>query len=108
MSRRRCRALPHDEIARREASGVPRAIRFFVPPGRTAFTDLIHGLIEFDNANIEDFVVLRSDGLPTYHLSVVADDQAMAITHVVRGDDHISNTPKQVLIYEALGVAVPS
>src|SRR5256714_12710942 len=107
MSRRRCRALPHDEIARREASGVPRAIRFFVPPGRTAFTDLIHGLIEFDCANIEDFVILRSDGLPTYHLSVVSDDVEMQITHVVRGDDHISNTPKQILLYRAIGAPLP-
>ncbi len=75
--------------------------------GTTTFHDLVHGDIEFDNANIEDFVALRSDGHPTYHLSVVADDIDMAITHVVRGDDHISNTPKQVLLYRAFGVPVP-
>ena len=63
----------------------------------------MHGPIAFDNANIEDFVILRSDGQPTYHLSVVVDDIDMAITHVVRGDDHISNTPKQVLLYQAFG-----
>ena len=67
----------------------------------------MHGPIAFDNANIEDFVILRSDTQPTYHLSVVADDIDMAITHVVRGDDHISNTPKQVLLYTALGRTPP-
>jgi glutamyl/glutaminyl-tRNA synthetase len=65
----------------------------------------VHGRIEFDNAVIEDFVILRSDRHPTYHLSVVVDDIDMEITHVVRGDDHISNTPKQVLLYEAFGAA---
>ncbi|HUE86085.1 MAG TPA: glutamate--tRNA ligase [Vicinamibacterales bacterium] len=83
------------------------AIRFDVPPGRTRFDDGVHGPIEFDNEHIEPFVILRSDGHPTYHLSVVVDDIDMAITHVVRGDDHISNTPKQVLLYEALGAATP-
>ena len=60
----------------------------------------MHGPIEFDGANIEDFVLLRSDGQPTYQLSVVSDDVEMKITHVVRGDDHISNTPKQILLYQ--------
>jgi glutamyl-tRNA synthetase len=67
----------------------------------------VHGRIDFDNAHIEDFVILRSDGHPTYHLSVVVDDVDMAITHVIRGDDHISNTPKHVLLFEALGAPVP-
>ena len=84
------------------------AIRFRVPPGKTAFTDLVHGPIEFDNEHIESFVILRSDGHPTYHLSVVVDDIDMAITHVVRGDDHISNTPKQVLLYRAFEQPVPA
>ena len=78
-----------------------------MPDGRTVFHDLVHGAIDVDHAIIEDFVVLRSDGHPTYHLSVVVDDVAMEITHVVRGDDHISNTPKQILIYEALGAPAP-
>ena len=82
-------------------------IRFRVPDGQTTFHDLVHGPIAFDNANIEDFVILRSDRQPTYHLSVVADDIDMEITHVVRGDDHISNTPKQVLLYTALGHTPP-
>ncbi len=83
------------------------AIRFKVPPGQTRFEDLVHGPVKFENEHIENFVILRSDGHPTYHLSVVVDDIDMAITQVVRGDDHISNTPKQVLLYEAFGQPVP-
>jgi glutamyl/glutaminyl-tRNA synthetase len=105
---RTCLALAPAEIAAREAAGRPRAVRFLVPEGRTSFDDLVRGHIEFDRAHLEDFVILRSDGHPTYHLSVVVDDMTMAITHVVRGDDHISNTPKQVLLYEALGAPVPT
>jgi glutamyl-tRNA synthetase len=100
--------LTPEEVAAREAAKMPRAIRFMVPPGETTFHDLVHGDITFDNAHIEDFVALRSDGHPTYHLSVVADDIDMAITHVVRGDDHISNTPKQVLLYRAFGKPLPA
>src|SRR3954451_3137182 len=83
------------------------AIRFKVPAGQTRFTDLVHGPVKFENEHIENFVILRSDGHPTYHLSVVVDDIDMAITHVVRGDDHISNTPKQVLLYQAFGRTPP-
>lgn len=108
MYDRTCRNLSAEDIARLDAAGTPRAIRLLVPDGATTFIDLVHGEIRFDNRNIEDFVVLRSDGQPTYHLSVVADDIDMAITHVVRGDDHISNTPKHVLLFQALGQAVPA
>jgi glutamyl-tRNA synthetase len=104
---RRCLSLAPEQIAGFEATGASRAIRFRVPEGTTRFTDLVHGPIAFDNANIEDFVILRGDGFPTYHLSVVADDLDMAITHVIRGDDHISNTPKHVLLFEAFGVPTP-
>ena len=104
---RTCCALGASEIASREARQMPRAIRFRVPEGQTTFDDLVHGPIAFDSANIEDFVILRSDGHPTYHLSVVSDDVEMQITHVVRGDDHISNTPKQILLYEAVGAPLP-
>jgi glutamyl-tRNA synthetase len=83
------------------------AVRFKVPPGQTQFDDLVHGPIAFDNEHIENFVILRSDGQPTYHLSVVVDDVDMEITHVVRGDDHVSNTPKQVLLYQAFGAPIP-
>jgi len=104
---RTCLRLPADEISRREKAGQARAVRFRVTDGSVRVDDLVHGPIEFDASLIEDFVILRSDGHPTYHLSVVADDVEMGMTHVVRGDDHISNTPKQILLYQAMGVAVP-
>ena len=105
---RTCRSLTDADRAEKDAAGLPSAVRFNVPEGRTSFHDLVHGDIGVDHANIEDFVVLRSDGHPTYHLSVVVDDVEMEITHVVRGDDHISNTPKQVLLYQAMNAAVPA
>ncbi|HZA35448.1 MAG TPA: glutamate--tRNA ligase, partial [Vicinamibacterales bacterium] len=104
---RRCLSLTPEQISDYQAAGAAPAIRFRVPEGGTRFTDLVHGPIAFDRAHIEDFVILRSDGQPTYHLSVVADDVEMRITHVVRGDDHISNTPKHVMLFEALGSPVP-
>jgi glutamyl-tRNA synthetase len=105
---RTCLRLTPDESAARERASLPRAVRFKVPDGETTFDDRVHGLIAFDDANIEDFVILRSDRQPTYHLSVVSDDIDMGITHVVRGDDHISNTPKQILLYQAVGAPVPT
>ena len=105
---RRCTALSAGDIEARVDAGAPHALRFLVPGGTTSFEDVVHGRIEFANEGIEDFVVLRSDGYPTYHLSVVADDIDMEVTHVVRGDDHISNTPKHVLLFRAIGREVPS
>jgi glutamyl-tRNA synthetase len=102
------RAAAKDLLARGHAFEDGGAIRFKVPPGQTSFDDRVHGPIAFDNEHIEPFVVLRSDGHPTYHLSVVVDDIDMEVTHVVRGDDHISNTPKQVLLYQAFGKPAPS
>ncbi|MEO7191633.1 MAG: glutamate--tRNA ligase [Vicinamibacterales bacterium] len=104
---RTCRTLSADDRAARESAGQPRAVRFSVPEGQTSFADLVHGPITVAHDAIDDFVILRSDGTPTYQLSVVVDDVGMEVTHVVRGDDHISNTPKQVLLYRALGAAVP-
>ena len=104
---RRCLSLTPEQRREYEMTGAARAIRFRVPEGETRFVDLVHGPISFDGSHIEDFVILRSDGHPTYHLSVVADDVEMRITHVVRGDDHISNTPKHVMLFEALGSPVP-
>jgi len=104
---RACLGLTADRIRELEAAGTPKAIRFKVPPSGAVFDDAVHGRIVFDGASIEDFVILRSDRYPTYHLSVVADDTDMGITDVIRGDDHISNTPKHVLLFEAMGAAVP-
>ncbi|HKN68381.1 MAG TPA: glutamate--tRNA ligase [Gemmatimonadaceae bacterium] len=104
---RRCDRLPADEVARRVAAGVPHVLRFRVPEGETSWDDLVHGVITFPNKDIEDFVVLRSDATPIYNMAVVSDDIAMRITLVMRGDDHISNTPKQIMLYEALGAALP-
>ena len=104
---RTCLRLSADEIRSREMSGMPRAVRFKVPDGKVRVDDVVKGPIDFDASLIEDFVILRSDGHPTYHLSVVSDDVEMKITHVVRGDDHISNTPKQILLYQALGATLP-
>ena len=109
-SERRPRALRDPCRARLEQDPAGRsfAIRFLTPDeGATAFEDAVFGSVEFPNAELEDFVLLRSNGLPTYHLSVVVDDLDMRITHVLRGADHLSNTPKQVLLYQALEVSPP-
>ena len=95
------------ETAERLARNEPYAIRFRVPEGVTEWDDLVHGNIAFPNKDIEDFVILRSDGTPVYNMAVVSDDLAMGITLVMRGDDHISNTPKQILLYRALGASLP-
>ena len=103
-----CRKIDRAEALRRKAAGEPAAVRFAVPEtGSTAFDDAVFGKVEFANAEIEDFVLLRNDGSPTYHLSVVADDIDLKISHIIRGADHISNTPKQVLLYQALGAPLP-
>lgn len=108
MYDRRCRSIECNAAAARKAAGEACAIRFAVPDGgSTSFDDAVFGRVEFANAEIEDFVLLRSDGVPTYHLSVVADDIDMRLTHIIRGADHISNTPKQVLQYRALGAELP-
>ena len=104
---RRCDRLPRDEVARRAAGGERHVLRFRVPDGTTEWDDLVHGRIAFPNKDIEDFVVLRSDATPIYNMAVVSDDIAMRITLVMRGDDHISNTPKQILLYQALGAPLP-
>jgi glutamyl-tRNA synthetase len=103
-----CRHLSEAERQQRRAENQPGAVRFRVPEtGVTGFADLVFGDLKVANSDLEDFVLLRSDGHPTYHLGVVADDLDMRITHVVRGADHISNTPKQILMYRALGVLEP-
>lgn len=95
------------EAEERAAAGDAHAVRFRVPDGETRFNDLVHGEMRFGNDDIDDLVILRSDGTPVYNLAVVSDDADMRITHVIRGDDHLSNTPKQVQLYRALGLAEP-
>jgi glutamyl-tRNA synthetase len=103
-----CRKMRPEEAARRRVLGESGVVRFAVPEsGSTGFEDAVFGRVEFANTDLEDFVLLRSDGGPTYHLSVVSDDVDMSISHIIRGADHISNTPKQVLLYQALGAPMP-
>jgi len=103
-----CRKIDREGALRRKNAGEAAAVRFAVPEsGSTSFDDAVFGKVEFANPELEDFVLLRSDGSPTYHLSVVADDIDLRITHIIRGADHISNTPKQVLLYQALSAPMP-
>ncbi|MEP7002160.1 MAG: glutamate--tRNA ligase [bacterium] len=104
---RRCDRLDPAEVARRVADAVPFTVRFRAPEGTTSWDDVVHETISFPNKDIEDFIVLRTDGTPIYNLAVVSDDIAMRITLVMRGDDHISNTPKQIMLYRALGAELP-
>jgi nondiscriminating glutamyl-tRNA synthetase len=97
-----CRSIPRNAAVRRIESGEAAVIRFRVPEGRTVtFHDLVRGDVQFDTEVIGDPVLVRSDGIPAYNFAVVVDDHSMEITHVIRGDDHISNTPRQLLLYEA-------
>jgi glutamyl-tRNA synthetase len=105
---RRCRWLTPEERAEREASGAPSVVRFAVPlEDSTTFHDVIHGDITWENRVLDDFVVLKSDGFPTYHLAHLVDDHVMQISHVLRGDEWISSTPRHVLLYDALGWEPP-
>jgi len=104
---RLCLDLTHEQIQQKLREKIPYAIRFFIPPGKTYFKDAIHKEMETANSELEDFAILKSDNSPTYHLSVVVDDSDMGITHVIRGDDHLSNTFKQVLLFKALGLNPP-
>jgi glutamyl-tRNA synthetase len=125
----RCYCLPEELEAKREAAmkaglkpkydrtclhrktsppNQPFAIRFFSPDeGKTVVEDLIQGRVEFDNTELDDLIILRSDGLPTYNFSVVVDDVTMKITHVIRGNDHLNNTPRQIQIYKAMDYPLP-
>ena len=96
-----------EEVEERLAKGEPYAVRFRMPDGAIRFHDLVRGDMEFAPEVLDDFIILRSDGSPTYHLSVVVDDADAGITHVLRGEDHLSNTPKHIALYEALGRPVP-
>ena len=105
---RHCRELSPQERAKKEAEGIVPVVRFKVPlQGQTKFTDLIYGDVTFEHSTIDDFVLLKSDGYPTYHLANVVDDHAMKISHVIRGEEWLSSTPRHLLIYGALGYNPP-
>jgi glutamyl-tRNA synthetase len=104
----RCANLTSEDRAAREADGRRGALRFRVTPGVIAFHDEVRGDVEIDTSNLGgDFVIVRSDGTPLYHFTVVVDDAAMGMTHIIRGEDHLSNTPKHILLFQALGYDVP-
>jgi len=105
----RCTNLTPEERAARETEGKRGALRFRVRAEKIRFDDLVRGEVEIDTANLGgDFVIVRSDGTPLYHFTVVVDDAAMEMTHIIRGEDHLSNTPKHILLFQALGHAVPA
>jgi nondiscriminating glutamyl-tRNA synthetase len=104
----RCGKIPPEEAAARVAAGELHAVRFRSPSeGETVLFDVVRGKMVFQNQLFEDFVILKSDGLPSYNFAVVVDDVAMKISHVIRGDDHISNTPRHLMLYAALGYKLP-
>jgi len=102
-----CRGLSSAQAQELEASGRKPSLRFAVPEGATVVRDIIHGKKVFENKSMGDFVIMRSDGRPAYNFAAVVDDALMGITHVIRGEDHLPNTPRQVLLYEALGFTLP-
>lgn len=107
---RRCRDLSPEEAQARIDAGEPYVLRIKVPEGRgnVVINDAVHGEVVFDAKELDDFVIFRSDGTPTYNFATVVDDACMGITHIIRGDDHLSNTPRQVMVYEAMGAPVPT
>ena len=105
---RHCRNLSAEERTQKEAEGITPVVRFRIPlEGRTKFNDLIWGDVVVENSTLDDFILLKSDGYPTYHLANVVDDHAMEISHVVRADEWLSSTPRHVLLYKALGLEPP-
>jgi glutamyl-tRNA synthetase len=104
----RCGRLDRNEVKAKLDSGLPFSIRLRMPDSEIAWVDAVHGRISFQGHDLDDFIILRSDGTPIYNLAVVSDDIEMAITHVIRGDDHISNTPKQIALYRAMGKPTPT
>ena len=106
-ARRRAESLAPDEAEERAEAGEPHVVRFLVPEGSTEWKDAVHGPMRFRNQDIDDLVILRADHSPTYNLAVVCDDAHARIDMVLRGDDHLSNTPKQILLARALGFPVP-
>ena len=103
-----CRRLAPEEVQQRLARGDKHVIRFMLPAaGESIVEDLIRGRVVFKNEVLDDFVLVKSDGFPTYNFACVLDDHLMEISHVIRGDDHLSNTPRQILLYQAFGWGLP-
>lgn len=102
-----CRNLSEQDVGEKLARGEPHTLRLAIPDGPTSFSDLVFGEVTVENQEFGDFVILRADGSPVYHLAVVVDDLEMGISHVIRGVDHLGNTPKHIQLYTALGVAPP-
>src|SRR3989339_1446491 len=105
---RQCLKLDHEEISRRLAAGESHVIRLQIPDGETTFQDEIRGPITIQNSEIDDQILLKTDGFPTYHLAVVVDDHLMGVTHIIRGEEWISSVPKHVLLYHVLNFPLPS
>ena len=107
---RTCRDIDPEEAKRRIEAGEPYTLRIKVPldRGDVMVHDAVHGDVKFEAKDLDDFIIFRSDGTPTYNFATVVDDAMMGITHVIRGDDHLSNTPRQIMVYEALGAPVPT
>ena len=104
---RHCVGVPAEDVAARIEAGEAHVVRMLVPAGTTTVTDLVRGALEFDNGSQDDQVILKSDGYPTYHLASTVDDHQMAITHVIRGDEWLASSPKQVMLYQMLGWTPP-
>jgi nondiscriminating glutamyl-tRNA synthetase len=103
-----CRNLTVDQRKAKETEGRKKSVRFkTAQEGHTRFTDIVRGEMDFENALLEDFIILKTSGIPTYNFACVIDDSSMKVSHVIRGDDHLSNTPRQILVYQALGLALP-
>ncbi|NPV53243.1 MAG: glutamate--tRNA ligase [Firmicutes bacterium] len=103
----RCRDLSPSQIRRFQDEGRRVSVRFMVPEGETLIHDLIRGEVKFSNSSVDDFVIMKSDGFPTYNFAAVVDDSLMGMTHIIRAEEHLPNTPKQVMIYRALGYPLP-
>jgi len=104
----KCRNLSPDEVKKYMDEGKKYVVRLKVPKeGKTVVHDIIRGDVEFDNSTFDDFIIMKSDNMPTYNFATVIDDYDMEISHIIRGEEHLSNTPKQILIYEALGFEKP-
>jgi glutamyl-tRNA synthetase len=104
----KCRDLPADQVRDRQAAGESFVVRFRAPRRRIEFADLLHGTVAFPPDHVDDFIIIRNDGIPAYNFAVVVDDMLMGVTHVIRGSDHLSNTPKQIMLFEIFGGEPPT